>query len=717
MTLSPPSRPIKSTRPQTSALRAGENNIDLQNGATSINSSIADGFSQLPTQSELSSNDPPARLDALHDLDAGTSPSESCTSPSLSRSGASRVSVETSQSSVAPLPDSNEDLFPDFTTSLLPGTDPDDITGSTEQQASRDIIQEGPDRVGSRNWQKFLPCFIRPITSQRTYSYHDFLKSKDAFSIPALKLRNAIISRYVEFVYPQLPVIELHDVLNAVATNGKKGKISLLLFQSILLAGSAYVDIEYVFEAGYRSRLALREQLAERVRLLYDFDCETDRLILVQSLILMTSWQEKGDEVKHLRHWISVAHNIALLLGLNRDPYTLPIPAGRKRLWKRIWWSLYLRDRTLALGLRQSPLIASSECVLPDLDRADFEIQTAEPEVCSTFTECGLLRDLDQQERLVEVCIAQLKLSHHLSDILQARYTTYAPKMGCTKLNALVLVPKPPAVDADDVQTCSRDIDQWWRELPEHMKYRSRLSLSFDPGQGVLMLHCSILNMFYYALVCALHRPYPSPILRSLSASETCFQRKSLHAADAIMSILGELQVHDLICFLPTQGITMMMQAAITFLGDSNSSTAFLQTRSQQSLEACLQILQIIRDVHTYSFWATNLLTTAASKLYQRCRGVKRILNVSPGIEETANYAMDGSDAGHGVTLSPASLREKSRLIEGFELSGDHGANIIAQHTYEEPIGDFEYPDFIDPYLTFEHSGGMDLFLDLDWSA
>ena len=78
-------------------------------------------------------------------------------------------------------------------------------------------------------------------------------------------LRNAIISHYVEFVYPQLPVVDIHEVLNAIATNGKQGKISFLLFQSILLAGSAFVDIEYVFESGYRSRLALREVLAERV--------------------------------------------------------------------------------------------------------------------------------------------------------------------------------------------------------------------------------------------------------------------------------------------------------------------------------------------------------------------------------------------------------------------------------------------------------------------
>lgn len=537
--------------------------------------------------------------------------------------------------------------------------------------------------------------------------------------MPPQKLRNAIISRYVEFVYPQLPVVDIHDILNAIATNGTQGKVSLLLFQSILLAGSAYVDIEYVFEAAYRSRLALREELAERVRLLYDFDCETDRLILVQSLILMTSWQEKGDEVKHLRHWISVAHNIALLLGLNRDPSALPMPAKRKRLWKRVWWSLYLRDRLLALGLRQSPLIARAECNLSDLDHGDFDIQAASPKVCSSFRDCGLLQDLDQQERLVEVCIAQMKLSHHLADILQSRYTTFAPKMGCTKLIALVLVPKAPSVDADDVQVCSRSLDQWYRGLADHLKYRSRLSLSFDPGQGVLMLHCSILNLFYYALVCALHRPYPSPVLRTLSATEICFQRKSLHAADAIMSILSELQVHDLIGFLPTQGITFMMQAAITVLGESNSPTAYLQARSRQNLEACLQILHCLRDVHTYSFWATNLLTTAASKLHKRFQDARVSRAASPGLVGGEDFGEAGVDAVDYTNFSPLGIGEKAQqpgtvAVDDFELPAISG-EMSTNHNINTPLTSHVYPDWADPYVIYDHSSALDIFLDLDW--
>jgi hypothetical protein len=288
----------------------------------------------------------------------------------------------------------------------------------------------------------------------------------------------------------------------------------------------------------------------------------------------------------------------------------------------------------------------------------------------------------------------------------------------------LVLVPKAPALNADEVNTCSRNLDQWFRGLPDHLKYRSRLSLCFDPGQGVLMLHCSILNLFYYALVCALHRPYPSPILRPLSATETCFQRKSIHAADASMSILSELQIHDLISFLPTQGITFMMQAAITFLGDAKSLHTSSQSHSQQNLEACLQILQCLRDVHSYSFWATNLLTTAARKLHHRARVTNASRTLIDGRPASEDHCRPAPIVRHGIvplSLSFSSDAEPPDASTDYDMLGASDANVSAYNGYEEALPSYEhgewveYPEWIDPYVLYDNPSSLDIFPDLEW--
>ncbi|KAL6248682.1 hypothetical protein RBB50_004937 [Rhinocladiella similis] len=510
------------------------------------------------------------------------------------------------------VPDSNEDLFPDFTGDLL------------QRQSLENLSSlQGPtgtppddDRVPFPDLQKLLPAFIAPIHSQRTYMYCDFLASRKAFDIPTPPLLRAILKRYTEFVHPHIPLVDIHHVLEAVSTEGRCGRISLLLLQAMLLAGSSYVDMEYVSGAGFCNRMALRSELAERVRLLYDFDCETDRLILVQCLVLMTSWQDKGDEVKHLRHWISIAYNISLLLGLNREPpASFNAPVRYKSLRKRIWWALYLRDRMLSLGLRQSPIIAAEVCEILEPEMEDFDIHPAPPEVCAMLGDCTLLRDLDQQSRLVDVFKSQLQLSHHIHEIFKSRYTVVAPKIGSTHMIALVLVPKQLSLCMPAVQVCSSALDKSFKRLPENLRYRPPFALHFDPGEEVLVLHCGMLNLMYYALVCALHRSHPSLHADDLPSAERTSQRKARHASNAIFSILEELHALDTVSFMPTQALTFILQGTVTTLADMTSKDYQARKLCYRRLQISMDIINSLKDVHSYSFYAINFLAAVAAKL------------------------------------------------------------------------------------------------------
>lgn len=350
-------------------------------------------------------------------LAANLQPNEDVQGPSTVN-GAPSLST-TSPEDGHPVPDSNEDLFPDFSGDLLNKGLEVPLFG----RGGRGMHINEDDNA-FRDLQTLLPPFASQIRSPRIHMYADFLQNQKAFKIPPPKLLQALLIRYIEFVHPQLPLVDLHHVLQAVATGGKEGRVSLLLFQAMLLAASAYVDTQHLLEAGYSNRMALRRELAERARLLYDFDCDADRLVIVQSLILMTSWQDRGDEVKHLRHWISIAYNIAFLLGLNKEvPDSLNLPAKSRSLRKRIWWSLYMRDRTLSLGLRQRPIIAVEVCEISAPVVEDFDIRPASDEICELVHNCALLRNLDQQIRLVDVFRAQLEVSHHIHEVFKARYT------------------------------------------------------------------------------------------------------------------------------------------------------------------------------------------------------------------------------------------------------------------------------------------------------
>ena len=90
---------------------------------------------------------------------------------------------------------------------------------------------------------------------------------KDALSIPETALRNELMRCYIDYVYPYMPAIELHKFLHIVdQNNGEDGKISLLLFQAIMFAGTAFADRTLLKTAGYMSHKAARKAFYQKVR-------------------------------------------------------------------------------------------------------------------------------------------------------------------------------------------------------------------------------------------------------------------------------------------------------------------------------------------------------------------------------------------------------------------------------------------------------------------
>jgi hypothetical protein len=64
-----------------------------------------------------------------------------------------------------------------------------------------------------------------------------------------------------------MPLIELHDFLRIVDRgNGENGKISLVLFQAVMFAGTAFVDMALLTAAGYPTRKSARKAFYQKAR-------------------------------------------------------------------------------------------------------------------------------------------------------------------------------------------------------------------------------------------------------------------------------------------------------------------------------------------------------------------------------------------------------------------------------------------------------------------
>lgn len=112
-----------------------------------------------------------------------------------------------------------------------------------------------------------IPGFIKPLPSRIGPDDVEYLEKKGALTVPPIELRNALLQSYVEYVHGYMPLLDLNDFLTTVQrSDGVTGHISLLLFQAVMFAGAAFVDIEHLRAAGFQTRKAARKAFFQKAR-------------------------------------------------------------------------------------------------------------------------------------------------------------------------------------------------------------------------------------------------------------------------------------------------------------------------------------------------------------------------------------------------------------------------------------------------------------------
>ncbi|RDW76949.1 hypothetical protein BP6252_05002 [Coleophoma cylindrospora] len=269
-----------------------------------------------------------------------------------------------------------------------------------------------------------LPGVFTPFPSHLDIADLAYLKSRDALTIPDKTTQLELLKGYIQGVHSTLPILDLKEFLSRagfsqllLTESSNLGKtcevieietISFLLFQAVLFAGVEYVSSKVLRQAGYRDRKSAKRIFFRRVRLLYDFDTCNDHISMVQSLLLMSlcpPCSQSQKEGKGARHWLGLAVSMAINLGLNRDKTKFGSLSHRLHLKRRIWWTAFVRDRTLALDIggyaTQRFAIRREDCEMDMLSLHDFELD--QPGIRHETTESLVLskRAADVVERVL----------------------------------------------------------------------------------------------------------------------------------------------------------------------------------------------------------------------------------------------------------------------------------------------------------------------------
>ena len=473
--------------------------------------------------------------------------------------------------------------------------------------------------LNPRSVHSILPNFIRGLPPRFQKEDIDYLTIKGALTIPDPILRNELLKSFVNYVHPYLPILDLEEFLQVICANDGVHHLSLLLFQAVMFAGTAFVDLKYLQAAGFPNRKVARKTFFQRTRLLYDFDYEVDRIALVQSLLLMTHWYETPDDQKDTWHWMGVSLSLAHTIGLHRDPANSRMDKRRQRLWRRIWWSTYCRDRLIALGMRRPMRVKDDDSDVSMLTYDDYEFKPSSPEVIQLLDGCDILSDVDHQKQLALMFINKAKLCLIISHVLSAQYSVLSHKFGGSMETTMMLVPKKSSAEADEVRRCDAQLEEWRAYLPSQIQYFpcSMSSKKLSEADEVLHSHRALLKMVYLSTSSALHRPQVLPAVPTLSVDgelQETSRKKVRYAAVEITNIAQDLHNLNLTRFLPTTGVTVILPAVIIHLLDIKASDANVRMISLQRFHQCMCILQRLREIYASADFASSFLEAAIRK-------------------------------------------------------------------------------------------------------
>jgi hypothetical protein len=200
-----------------------------------------------------------------------------------------------------------------------------------------------------------------------------------------------------------------------------RGRMSLLVLQSLLFATCTFVSRDSIKALGFPSIRAARAGLYRRAKLLYDFESESSPISIAQAALLVSFWaassQGQGAR-KPNSNWLNIAIQHAKVAEAHHYPSVDTSTAAnlkRQNILKRIWWCCIIRDRIMALCVRRTI----------QLTPAQFDFQTHGPLVPADledeFTRSKVY-DPTTKRQLAEILKSLLDLCVLLTDVMLLVY-------------------------------------------------------------------------------------------------------------------------------------------------------------------------------------------------------------------------------------------------------------------------------------------------------
>ncbi|GIK04933.1 hypothetical protein Aspvir_009032 [Aspergillus viridinutans] len=412
----------------------------------------------------------------------------------------------------------------------------------------------------------------------------DILNQRHAFDLPSQAVCDALVDVFFKWIAPVLPVINRHDFMRRY--RDPQDPPSILLLQAVLMVASRFHHDALSSGNGVISPRIFYK----KVKALYDAGYERDPTTVLQAVVLLGVYWDGPDDLTEsgIFYWSRLGIALAQEHGLHQSENYVTLSATNRRIWKRIWWTLYTRDRSVAAAFGRPLHINSEDCTVEPLKESDFIEYDEQNDGPTDRTAALFFMQYVKLCRLMDLGLC-LKLS--------SRSTEDSRMKGSAQ--------------------CELGLNDWLVSCPSELQWR----------QSRHNFWSAILCSTFYTIVCQLH------LLQSPDSSKEA-QSSAFHAATSIVSILETLQSRGELKYTPSFIICHAVVSFVTLRSQMEASIPSLLHAIRQNLEANLDMLQVLS--HTWPIAAMflelfrtmtgpeqfeRMLLVAAEKCGKRARG------------------------------------------------------------------------------------------------
>lgn len=200
------------------------------------------------------------------------------------------------------------------------------------------------------------PCFHIPMPSQQdtrsSRPANQFGTRQDQILPSHVQL--AMIDAYFAYHHVHYPIVAEQEFQASLADKS----VSPLLLSAVLYAGAIHVSDQVIYRAGFDSRQVCLKKLYHHSKMIFFTDDENaeicDQLSRVQTAFLLHHMWLSPNSTMDCWNWLSLTVRLAQNMGMHRSTTRTSMAEEDKKLWKRIWWSLYVSPpawKTLGFGL------------------------------------------------------------------------------------------------------------------------------------------------------------------------------------------------------------------------------------------------------------------------------------------------------------------------------------------------------------------------------